>query len=62
MDPVKFMARYIGLSDLIFQHFSGENLIMISKVNSNWFEFIKDSKKLRSKIMAYMVSLFYLVD
>lgn len=62
MDPFEFFSRFLDMSEMICQHFTGEDLLKISKINSNWYELIDASEKLRSKIRVGSKSNFILED
>src|SRR5690349_4527892 len=50
MDPLVYFSRFLDIPEMIFQHFNGKDLIKISEVNPNYYNFIASSKVLMNKI------------
>jgi hypothetical protein len=50
MDQIEYFSRYLGLFEMIFQHFNGDELIKFSEINTFWFSSIAFSRKLMKKI------------
>lgn len=48
MDPLIVFSRFIDIPEMIFQHFTGEDLLQFAKINANWREFcINELQKLK---------------
>lgn len=50
MDPLKYFSRFQDLSELIFQHFVGNDLLHLSEVNGYYWDYIATSLKLMKRI------------
>lgn len=50
MDPVIVFSRFLDVPEMIFQHLTGKELLMLSETSQDWFILIGSSKKLMAKI------------
>lgn len=54
MDPMEYFTHCLDLTEMIFQHFSGNELIKFSETCAFWYNFIGGSRKLMKKIKIVM--------